>query len=86
MRLPLRRRAHFEKNLMFKIRAEKEAWRQALGGGFGSKNRSPGDVGGLRTGYQKRVRKSEGQNPLKTEGRRNGGGRWERLSRESKKV
>ena len=55
MRLPLRRRVNFEKTVMFKIRAEKEAWRQALGDGFGSKNRSPGDVGGLRTGYQKRV-------------------------------
>ena len=27
MRLPLRRRVNFAKNLMFEIRAEKEAWR-----------------------------------------------------------
>ena len=48
MRLPLRRRVNFKKNLMFKMRAEKEAWREALGGGFGSKSRYLGDVGGSR--------------------------------------
>ena len=44
MRLSLRRRVNFEKNLMFKIRSEKEAWREALGGSFGSRSGPPGLV------------------------------------------